>query len=214
MPRKFIKRTRRFKKKSKMPFTRRQAKAIKKLSVASSELKVKEDLANNLGSFTDSAPFQYSMNTMALAQGTDDDERIGDKIKVKNITYKLRIKPGSAGYNTTDGHMYRVCAVQTYDADAITAAVIPNPLENWPDYQTSNVKYKVLYNKVITLNPDVSNSKYHIINIQGKRLREIIFDNALTTLQTNHIDLFIKPLTTVNNQLQADYSVKLSYYDN
>ncbi len=77
---------------------------------SATELKNKQDTELD-ASVTATAPFQHNMGDFALAQGVDNDERIGDKIRLRDYSIKIRVIPGSAGYNTTDGHLYRLSAI-------------------------------------------------------------------------------------------------------
>lgn len=216
MPRKFVRKMRKrvVRKRARAPFSKRQAKAIIKLSKKSSELKMKEDLDNNDASFTATAPTTHNLSQLAIAQGTDNDERIGDKIKIKDLTYLLRIKPGSAGYDTTNGHVYRIYAVQYLGSNTPASLDGINALDFFPNAETADVKYKILHNRIYKINPDSQETKYHMVRLNGNKMKQIVFDDAATSVSQNNIKFNVVPLTTTVDQLQSDLSVKIRYYDN
>lgn len=203
-----------FRKSRRLPFSKKQVKAIKKIAEHSSELKFKEDLNNNDASVTETAPTSHTLSSFSISQGTDNDERIGDKIKIKDLRYLLRVKPGSAGYDTTNGHIYRIRIIQFLSNDNPSSVSQLNPLEFNPPQEVADTTYKILYDRIFTLNPDDTNTKYHSIMIKGSRLQEIVFDDASTTVSQNNITFNVVPLTTTVDQLQTDLSVKIRYYDN
>lgn len=198
--------------KKRMLFSKRQVKAIHKIAQNSGELKSKEDLSNNTSSITESSPLSYNLTTMALAQGDGSNERVGDKIRIKDIQYRIRVKPGSLGYDTTNGHVYRLLVIQGSNNDVGGVSNI-NPLEFFSTQQSNDSKYKILYNKIFRINPDSIETKFHIIKLEGHKFNQVIFDSGATTVSQNEIALRLTPLTTTALQLQADYSVRLRFYD-
>lgn len=207
----YKKKLRRVKLKKRLPFSKKQAKAIIKLSHKSQELKQKLDTETD-ASVTASAPFHHDIGDFALAEGTGQDERIGDNIKIKDLMFLIRVIPGSVGFNTTTGHTYRLFVYQNYD-DSSILAVMPGPLEFYPNPSIVNTSYKVLYNKVITLNPDNTNNKFHKIKIKGNMLKKVNFDIGASTITSNNVRCVLKPITDTANELQVVSSARIRYYD-
>lgn len=192
-----------------MPLSRAQVKAVKKIAMTSSELKKKELVVaeSSLGS-----NFTVSIGglgtSFSLAQGTDEDERIGETIKVKDLQFNLHISPGSTAGNQDP---YRVIVYQLLDSN--NSAIELDPFEFWPD-SNQDQKYKILYDK-ITNNTDNTNreSQFHRIRISGKSLKLVKFDDASTTCQEGQVAMTIVPLNTTANVLNKQVSARIRYYD-
>lgn len=199
-------------KKMMRPFSRKQVKAIVKLAQHSGELKQKSD-SEVMTSLVETNPHLHDLGDFAIAQGTDNDERIGDKIRIKDLSYIVRLYPGSAGYDTTAGHQYRICVIQELDNGSFGTASFPNPGEFWPNAESADVRYKILFNKVYLLNPDDTNSKRHEFKIMGKKLRQVVFDDGVTTISQNNVKMAVIPLTTTANQLSVSTTARIRYYD-
>lgn len=194
------------------PFSKKQVKAIVKIASKSTELKSKE-LSYTDSSITGSGGFyQRSLSEFTISQGPDNDERQGDKIRVKDMSCILRILPGSAGYDTTNGHDFRVLVYQELGINSI-ASSMPDPLSFFPRSEDVDSKYKVLYNKIYKLQPDDTNNIMCKINLSGKRLKDPVFDDAATTIHSNNIRVMVIPLTTTANQLQVVSKLRLRWYD-
>lgn len=197
------------KRNSKMSFKKR----VQSIINLSTELKTKSDTEDDT-SVVAATPFQHNINDFGIAQGVDNDERVGDKLRIKDYSLKIRVFPGSAGYNTTEGHTYRLTAIQKLGSAAFATADIPGPLDFWPNAESVDVKYKILFDKVFRLNPDVDNVKYYTIKLSGKRLQQIVFNDAASTVHKNDVVISLKPLTSTVNQLSLNCVARLRYYDN
>lgn len=194
-----------------MPFSKKQVKAIKKISELSSELKSKV-ITGNDASITQGSPYVVTLNSFGIAQGTDNDERIGEDIRIKDLWYKIHLYGGSAGLYS-GGHCYSLTVLQHDGNEALTASSQISPLEFFPSGQDSEENYKILFHKVYTLNPSSVDNKYHSIKINGKKLRKVFFDDATTTVKRNSISIILKPLTSTVNRLEADWTGRLRWYD-
>lgn len=194
------------------PFSSKQVKAIVKLAQKSGELKQKSDI-ETMTSLVETNPHLHDLGDFAISQGTDNDERIGDKIKIKDLSYIVRLYPGSVGYDTSAGHQYRICCIQELDNGSFATASFPNPDEFWPNSETADVRYKLLYNKVVVLNPDVKNSMRHEFRISGNKLKQVVFDDALATISQNNVKMAVIPLSTTANQLSVTTNARIRYYD-
>lgn len=197
--------------KKRMPFSKKQVKAIKKIAEHSSELKSKEVNGADV-SITSPAPFAFTLNSFNLAEGDGDDERIGTKISVKDICYKFRVGPGSAGLSTL-GHVYNINVIQHLGNETIGSSSQIGPLQFFQKANDTDEKYKILYHKTVTLQPSSQNNKFHNIKIKGKLLNQILFDVGTTTCQLNNVSLIVKPYTSVANELRLDYIARIRWYD-
>ncbi len=201
---------RRFRKRSmkKQSFSKRVMSVVN----THTELKTKQD-TEDLNNLVVAGPFIHDIGDFGIVQGLDNDEHIGDKIRIKDYSIKIRMLPGSSGYDTTDGHTYRITAIQELGNQALSSANIPGPLDFWPNAETADLKYKILFDKTFRLNPDVDNNKYHTLRISGKNLKEIVFDDGASTVSQNNVRIFVKPINSTANKLKLNSVARIRYYD-
>lgn len=207
-----------YNKKKRMLFSKRQVKAIQKISQKSGELKKKELNFDSTG-ITLTSPLTASINGMAIAQGDGDDERIGDKLFIKDLDYKIQLSAGLVD------DLVRVYIVQ-YDTDRTSYATSTNfPVGSgndsivsfMPDMDDTNGnKYKVLYDKVFKIG-EKNNQENRLIKIHipGQRLlnKYVEFDDTATTIIKGEIDCSVITNNTTATQIVANSIFRLRWYD-
>lgn len=199
---------------SRFPLSKRQVKAVKKIAQGQKEIKeVTQD-------YTDSSVVAANANVVALntlydniAQGTDDDERIGDKIYIKDLSVNMTLNSGTANGNI------RILAYQMLDDELDTAGLASFFTDingYWPDFQTTNSKYKILMDKRLVLNAASQPNKSIQFRFPAKRLpvKQIQYDDATTTFNSRGL-VRIHVLTDNATASQMTYaaSARLRYTD-
>lgn len=208
MPSKSKTNPRRYRKRSnyKRPFSRKQVKAIRKIAEKSGELKSKQ--YNNTDNDLQST---FNMNTGALsiAQGTDDDERIGDSIYLHKVQARFQV-------NTLVSSTLRLFAFQCLEEVAPSGVSTLKPNEFWPNIQVSGARYKVLYDRVINIDPDSKGSMLLKVDIPGKKLKikKIPFDEGAATMKNGQVLIYLTSTNTTASQITVDANLKAYWYDN
>lgn len=191
--------------KSSKPFTKQQLKAIKTISQHSQELK-KNVTTDSSASITETAPFTPS-NALTIAQGDGDGERVGDKIKIKDIHWKVNLRSG------TVNDVVRAYVVQFFN-NSISGELAINPNEFHLDTDaTDGLKYKILYDKTFQLNSVNQPSRQLDIKIKKPPMSLLEYDAGATTLDKGQINLVITTLNTTASQMTGSSSCKVRYYD-
>lgn len=207
----FKSRSRRVFRKKKMPLTRAQARAVKKIASNSGELKEKQLTITtaSVGSGLNFAIGTALTANFAIAQGTDDDERIGDSLRIKDLCYKFNLTAGSTGGNTEP---VRVVLYQCLDN--VVTALLADTFSFWPNRQTADRSYKKLYDRIVyPIDGQNNESKFFDICIKGKKLVQVEFDDAATTISRGEIIMQIIPMNTGANVLKIEGLGRLRYHD-
>lgn len=197
-----------------MPFTKNQTKAIHKIAQQSGEMKQIQGTSTD-SSLVDGSHFNHSFLT--IAKGDDDNQRIGDKINVKDLHYKAVVNSGTAS---------GVCRVIIYqllrrpETTAETGVGIAGLLPNdfYPNNEDVPVKYKILYDKIFYVN-SVSKPQ-HLINVRipARKLaiKQLEWDadtGASAELLSGFISMCISTTNTTVSQMTVDSNLKIRYYD-
>jgi len=184
-------------------------KAIKKISQASGEQKTIEDNKTS-SSFVSSSAFTHSSNDVAPAQGDGEAQRVGDKIRVKDYSWRALIDAG-----TTQG-IVRLLIIQQL-ADTLNSFSTSISCHSFlPDMNITNGRYKVIEDRLFYVGGDKQNSMVLKRHISAKKLalKSMEFDEGAATYIGNgklHIFLFTNNATA--SQLTVDSNLKLRYYD-
>ncbi len=147
-----------------------------------------------------------------IVQGDAEDERIGDKIRVKDLQIRLTLKSG------TVSDLVRVYLYQVKGDLANLGGSLNDifPQSFFPTMeQTNGNQYKILFNRVYQLAPDIMENKFIKITIPGKKLlvQQVEFDDGATTLLNGAITLGIETPNTTASQMTAQVDSKLRFFD-
>ncbi len=178
-------------------------------------MKANAELKENFGTGTDTSLIAGSgfaddlINN--IAQGDGNGQRIGDHIEVKDLSIKASVFSGTAS-GLVRCYVYQGLEDNPPDTTAMTLA----PNDFFPSLQDTNSKYKVLYNKVISLDPDYRSSFLFNIRIPAKKLglQRIEFDAAAETIVGGGlVKMRIETDNTTASQMTVDSNYRLRYVD-
>ncbi len=150
-------------------------------------------------------------SNLQLAQGTDDDERIGDLVAFKDITFQVGLQPGLAGLG--NGVMARVKVVQYLEFELSSVVKEIEPYEFYPNYQASDTKYRILFDRTYALSANGRQAHYQTIRIPGSKLQPVEFDDAAATEAKGSIECSITTDTTTANELSGSISLRGRWYN-
>lgn len=175
MPSRFRRKFKR-RRKRKMPIV----KLIKKVIQNQAEHKY-NDQAGTQVSLVEPNPFL--VNLANIGEGTSNNNRIGNNIKVASIRirYNLQLLNSSSAYSV------RVYVYQSLSDG--TPQDLPNVTELWPPLEVSKINYRILYDRTHQMSLGVNENLYRDIRIKGKRIIDISFDG--TSGGTNKGQIFI-----------------------
>lgn len=171
------------------------------------DVKVKEEAFTD-SSLTEASPASDQVPG-AIAQGDGDAERIGDRLRFKDISYRYQVNSGTAS-GLVRFTMYQELEDEEPDMNTF---VLPNDF--WPDLNASVAKYQILVDKVIELAPDIKERHLFSGRIPVKKLRMkgLEYADASTTIRGGG-QLRIRILTdnTTASQMTVDGNYKVRYY--
>ena len=196
-----------------MPSRQRRNKRMNNKTFAEKVKKVIEKQAEtkySLSSTTDSSLINTSgvqHNCIGtIVQGDAENERIGDKIRVKDLksgtvsdlvrVYLYQVKGDLANFSGSLNDIYPQSFFPTME-------------------ETNGNQYKILFNRVYQLAPDISENKFIKMTIPAKKLfvQQVEFDAGATTFMNGAIQLGIETPNTTATQMTAQVDTKLRYYD-
>lgn len=196
-------------KRSKLPFTKKQAKAIKKLASMSGEVKLVEatDVLDKSVEITDGTPFVWSdIMPLGIAEGTGEEQRIGDEIMLQSYHMNFRFIGGAS--SEVD---LRLIAVYFPDSDGsgFEALYTNDILSFHPRKEQTDIRYKVLYDRLyngVVMSGSVANdgkdlSTNHKLSLKVKGLK-VQYDSSATTINRGNIKFII--LTDTNGFSASD----------
>lgn len=196
------------KRRRRLPFTKRQAKAIKKLAVSTTELK------EYTTSFSDASVVQKNIQLFTYAnivQGDGDGERIGDEINVRDLDIRFSMKSGTA---SCVGIIYII--EQLGDEDNFYTDFNTNFTDintYLPNYQTAGERYKVHVARKFSINS--VNMPDRQFRFKIKPIIKKINYPATTGLPHDKGKLFM--LIATNNstatQITLEGNYRYRYYD-
>ncbi len=190
---------------------RKEKKQVRALVRQPKELKHKQTTDTD-SSLTAASGFNLEIGSLAVAQGLDNDERIGDNIEMKYVHFKCAVNSGTA-----DG-LVRAFVIQDLENVSPTGIGINFPLPNdfYPDQQVANAKYKILFDSMIKLSAASNPNHLFNIRIPAKKMviKKLHYDDAGSTLSGGgNVRLFLTTLNTTASQITVDCNVKMAYYD-
>ncbi len=185
-------------------------KRVQAVIMASAELKEIAETATD-SSLTLASPFSDNIPG-SIPQGDGDGQRIGDRIEVKDISIKASVFSGTAS-----GLVRCIVYQGLEDNPPDTASMTLGPNDFYPPLTSTNSKYKILFDRVISMDPDYRSSFLFNIRIPAKKLgkKNIEFDSGAETLLSG--GLVVLRITTDNTtatQMTVDSNFRLRYVDN
>lgn len=187
---------RRYKKRSKLPFTKRQAKAIKKLAISSGETKLIQvsDTLDTSAEITNGTPFVWAdIMPLGIAEGTGEEQRIGDEIVLQSFHMNYRLVGG-----VVPSCDYRLIAVYFPDSDGngFEALYTNDILSFHPRKEQTDIKYKILFDKTYSgktsfdtdAHGDISVNKKLNLRVKGLKVQ---YDSSATTINRGNIKVII-----------------------
>lgn len=194
-------------KRGRMPFSRRQAKAIRSLVASSGEKHREVNAATNTNIF-DNSPLSLSC-IQSVSQGDGQGNRQGDEINP--LSLQLR------GYCKTTGSKeanVRLIVVQYKTNALLTNSLVPSPEEFFPDPDETTSRYNVLLDRVYSLSPN--GKDIHFIKASIKKMAKVKFDEGATTVNSGEIYVYVQgdTATSTGQGIEAKITAKLLYADN
>ena len=161
-------------------------------------------------SITSSSGVQHNCMT-GIDPGDSSIERIGDKVKLKDLQVHLTLKSGTVT-DSVRVYLYQVrgeSAAPNYLKDIYPKSFFPT-LE-----ETGGHTYKVLFNRVYSMSPGMMDCKFLKLNIPAKKLLidEIQFEAGTSTVVDGLILLGIETSNGSGNEMTAQVDSKLRFYD-
>lgn len=201
-----------YRKKRKSTFSKKQKSEIKKIAEKSGELKTKQMNDTDTSLIASSGFTGPNIQDLAIAQGLDDDERIGDMVQIQKVQWRLSINTGTAS------GLVRVFAIQNLD-DVDPTGInhqSPSPIGFFPSLQTSIHRYQKLYDRTYSLDPSYKSNLLLNINVPGSKLRikKVQFDDASTNVVSGNVRIFVSTDNTDASQMTANCQMKVYWYDN
>lgn len=190
-------------------FSRSQMKAIRKIAAMSGELKTTNATAANSGIVSGSGQNMYVSTANIPAQGDGDDQRVGDQIRLKEVAFRSQVATGTANGSV------RCYVIQHLD-DAVATVNNLDPNDFFPNLQASGTKYKVLYDRLIALDPGHKEDHVFDVRIPASKLRikKLNMDTGATTLQGGgDISFHLTTNNTAATQITTDTNCRVKYYD-
>lgn len=197
----------------KMPFSRKQAKAIKKLAEQSGELKSKVD-SNSTSSLTSAAAFTHGLQDIIPAAGTGLDQRIGDQFTIKDIDYRISLASGTAN-GLIRCVIYQQLGVETGEPSLGVAGFWPSLDTGSGSSFTDEGKYKVLMDKMYTLNSVSRPNLFirHKVKAKDLLVKAPQVNSAGTDFLKGKLQLQIYTSNATASQMVVSSNMRLRWYD-
>lgn len=191
-----------------MPLSKAQAKAVRKIANTSGEIK-KVETNNDDTDIYSGASSSIDVGLTNIIQGDGDSQRIGDKLNIK----KLLIR-GVLDAKSSQSALCRLYIIQALFDTTGSGLTTIKPDEFFPDSEAVGGRYKVLYDKIMTVNPNGNEKKFFKVSLNGNKFAPVKYDAAATSI--NYGRVFCSLLTDDNvttGNLDMDCNVKLYYTD-
>ncbi len=190
-------------------FNKKQVKQIKKIAQSDME-RHREVNTLTLTNIFDNTPLKLQV-IQGLAQGDGQGNRQGDEI----APFRLMCRGYVKMTGTKEGNLRLMC-IQYNNNVVLTDALLPSPEEFYPDPDETTSRYKVLLDRVISLNSDGKNVAFIKFNIPAGRLSKVKFDEASTTINSGELFCYIQGDTdaATGNGYEGKLTTKLLYIDN
>lgn len=192
-----------------LPFSKKQVKAISKIANKSGERHRESNSASSTNIF-DNTPLKLQV-IQNLSQGDGQGNRQGDEIQPQSLMVRGYVKAtGSQQGNV------RLIAIQYKNDTQLTDAQVPSPEEFFPDPDETSSRYKVLFDRVYSLNPDGKECHFLKFKIAGRKMSKVKFDEGATTIRSGELYVYIQGDTDMStgNNIEGKLTSKLLYADN
>lgn len=195
-------------------FSKKQVSAIRKIAQKSGELKFVEQTSTSSGLYTGGS---QTIDFPTIAQGDDENQRIGDKIYIKDYQFRGTINSGTAN------GLIRIFAFQldtTSDGQANPSALTNlSPNDFWPNSESvDGPRYKILYDKMYKVDPNNNPNQFFKFKISSNKLmnKQIEFSDDAGAASDIIKGRIVVRLTTTNataTQITTDINSRVRYYD-
>ncbi len=195
MPRRFVRRKRRFKK------GRRKigiVKIIKKVLHSEAEHKFHDANDTSLTLTMATPSFITSLNN--IAGGTDFNLRVG----IKCLPSRLKIRYGINLTDAGNDFSTRVYVIQSFTD--VAPSSMPDITGFMPPLRQSLVPYRVLFDRTFEQGLGISQDKFRDINIPMKKMLEMAWESSLATSQVRGL---IQIHFVTSNTTAGDLSLQL-----
>lgn len=211
---------------------RQVVQTVEKLATnLSPERKFNEDASvTAFYTITLGTPLDYSTIFAGIAnnvqQGTGTEERVGNKIRNTDMTWKLLVRLDDSAVPAEDNIFYRciilvqkIASSVTVTADQVLHEYLSNPDTSIQISMITGINrnfssnYVILKDKVYTLNDlGAGNTRYH------KTFKKLNFETEFFSanandIKSNTIWYFVIPMTSTANQFSVTSYMRLNYTD-
>lgn len=195
------------------PFTKQQLRVIKRVSTNVGETKYLDTSVSNTSIINTSDAALDSIFTFNMIQGDGQGERLGDRIFAKSLQVR-----GTLNMTSTNSLRFLIIRLDRYSLDLVST--VNNDfdytvvgLRGFLPRDVTGYKYKVIMDRVYTLDPDNVNQKYLKFNIPVNKKFE--FQNSTTSpYHTNKYRMFIYTDNVTASVISCSLQCRLSYKDN
>lgn len=198
--------------KKRLPFSRKQASAIKKIALKSGEKKVFE-MAQTTPSLTNASPVKIDIATnFRVAQGDDDGQRDGNQITMKNLKLKLQL------LGPTSSNLYRLYVIQWLDKSEPSGITNIQAHDFLPRLESADRPYQVLMDRTFKyFSEGIAQYQIHNVNVpMGKlKIKRLSYEDSDTLgslITKGNIAVYMTSVSGVSTS--TTINGRLSYYDN
>lgn len=190
------------------PFTKQQVRTIKKITQSTGETKY-FDNTQNYTSIINTTTSISDMFSWYIPQGDGEGERLGNKIFVKSVQVRGLL-------NMSSTNSLRFLIVRFKDYSSLTTSQIFSDfnigLRGFYPRSVNEYSYKVIMDKVITLDPDNVNQRYVKWNFPINKT--ITYPDSSTSIyHTNRYLCFIYTDNTTPSVVSFNYNSRVLYTD-
>lgn len=197
--------------KKKLPFSRKQISTIRKVAQHSGETKYLDIAISPINPY-DSNAADMMDGVMGLSQGDTKSTREGDSVFFKSLRWQGRLLN-----NETTPRTLRFLVIQTFGKTVPTGIPMANSELFLPRLDTSDIRYKVLLNKFITLSPSgqPGDQKLFKHSISKFPIKKITYEAGSSTITSGNIYAYlINQNGSATSDVSGDVNVRFLYNDN
>lgn len=209
--RKNLKGKSRYLKKSRMPLSRAQARAVKKIANSSGEVKYLDIAVSPINPY-DSNAADMMDGVLGLSQGDTKSTREGDNVFFRSLSWNGRILN-----NETTSRTLRFLVFQTMGKTIPTGLPLDNCELHLPRLDTSDIRYKVLIDRFINLSPlgQPGDQKVFKFKVNKVPIKKITYEAGSSTITSGNIYAYlINQNGSATADVGGDVNVRFTYNDN
>lgn len=195
------------KRRKNLPFTKKQVKAVRKIAQTSNEVKYTDESFNSTNIYAGNG---LQVNLSAIPQGDGNSNREGDSVRPQSITLRAMLESSS-----TTPALIRCYAIQQLSGTTPTSINAISPDNFFPTMDVADEPYKVLYDRVLSVNPNGGEKKLFRIKIPYNKLKKIHYEKGTSTTSYGDIKFYFVPDASVStgNGIEVDGNLRLRYTD-